>query len=306
VLVGVGIGAVLLVAVAVAFGFAVRAGAGPSAPPRVATSSPGFPSPPQDAVVLSRQAGSDVLALAVVPHGGRTLVQASVVGPDGAGVVDLSLEFVVPGLTTPGKPCGPGCYRASLPARPPVAVEVVSRGRVNARWHVALPRPWPPADASRTVAGAERAWRRLRSLSYTERIASDETHALTSRWTVEAPNRLTYRIVGGSEAVIVGRRRWDRTPGGRWQESSQYPVEQPTPLWSKVTDAHVLGTATVRGRPALRVSFFDPATPAWFTVDLERRTQRTLALTMITAAHFMHDVFGAFDATPAIRPPASG
>jgi hypothetical protein len=182
-------------------------------------------------------------------------------------------------------------------------VEVVSRGRVTARWHVALPRPWPRADASRTIAGAERAWRALRSLTYTERIASDETHELASTWTVQAPNRLTYRITGGPEAVIVGGRRWDRSPGGRWQESDQFPINQPTPPWSKVTDAHVLGTRTVRGRPALRVSFFDPATPAWFTVDIDRRTRRTLALTMITAAHFMHDAYRAFDATPAIRPP---
>lgn len=303
-LAGAVVGGALLVAFVLAH--VVRAGAGSGAPPRVATSSPDFPSPPLGAVVLSRQAGSNVLALAVLARGDQTLVQASVVGSEGAGVKGLSLEFLAPGARIAGAPCGPGCYRASLPVRTPAAVEVVSRGRVTARWHVALPRPWPGTDASRTIAGAERAWRALRSLTYTERIASDEAHALASAWTVQAPNRLTYRITRGPEAVIVGRRRWDRSPGGRWQESGQSPIEQPTPPWSKVTDAHVLGTRTVRGRRALRVSFFDPATPAWFTVDIDRRTQRTLALTMITAAHFMHDAYRAFDATPAIRPPEGG
>jgi hypothetical protein len=54
------------------------------------------------------------------------------------------------------------------------------------------------------------------------------------------------------------------------------------------------------------VSFFDPKTPAWFTVVLDRQTLRTLDLRMVTTAHFMHQVYGAFDATPAIRMPRRG
>jgi hypothetical protein len=70
-----------------------------------------------------------------------------------------------------------------------------------------------------------------------------------------------------------------------------------------VTDAHVLGPVTHDGRPAVRVSFFDPGSPAWFTLVLDRATQRTLDLRMVTNAHFMHDVFRAFDSTPPIVPP---
>jgi hypothetical protein len=51
------------------------------------------------------------------------------------------------------------------------------------------------------------------------------------------------------------------------------------------------------------ISFFDPGTPAWFTVSIDRQTSRTLQSMMITTAHFMHDVYGAFNATPAIAPP---
>jgi len=39
---------------------------------------------------------------------------------------------------------------------------------------------------------------------------------------------------------------------------------------------------------ARRFSFFAPAIPAWFTIDVDRRTWRTLQLEMIGAAHFMH------------------
>ena len=53
-----------------------------------------------------------------------------------------------------------------------------------------------------------------------------------------------------------------------------------------------------------RIAFFDPRILAWFTAAIDRRTFRTLDLRMIAAAHFMHDVYGPFDAPVRIeRPP---
>ena len=52
------------------------------------------------------------------------------------------------------------------------------------------------------------------------------------------------------------------------------------------------------------VSFFDPRTPAWFEVLLDRRTLRTFDLRMNTTAHFMHDTYGPFNARLAIEPPS--
>jgi hypothetical protein len=52
------------------------------------------------------------------------------------------------------------------------------------------------------------------------------------------------------------------------------------------------------------VSFFDPRTPAWFVAKIDRATGNTLALDMIAASHFMHDVYGPFDAPIQLRPPA--
>ena len=70
-----------------------------------------------------------------------------------------------------------------------------------------------------------------------------------------------------------------------------------------MTDAHVLGAVTFGGREAVRVSFFDPGSPAWFTLVLDRKTFRTLDSRMVTNAHFMHDVYRSFDSTPAIVAP---
>jgi hypothetical protein len=104
--------------------------------------------------------------------------------------------------------------------------------------------------------------------------------------------------------VIVGDKRWDRAPGSqKWVESPQTPVRQPTPVWVGTTDAHVLGVGTLSGRPVWWISFFDPGTPAWFEIAVDRSTYRTLESRMITTAHFMHDVYGRFNATPAIVPP---
>ena len=121
---------------------------------------------------------------------------------------------------------------------------------------------------------------------------------------MQAPNRLAYQVQRGPAGVIVGNRRWDRAASGkRWVSSPQLPVSQPVPFWISVRDAHVLGTPTVQGRRAWLVSFFDPGTPAWFTVALDRATLRTLELRMVTTAHFMHDVYASFNATAAVVPP---
>jgi hypothetical protein len=271
-----------------------------------ASSSSAFPAPPQGAVVFSRQLGSDVLALGVVPRKDMLLLQASVIDGQGKGVSGLDLAFVAAGRTAEVETCGAGCYRGALPATAvPSSVMVEIRGGPNAvRWRVALPTPWPPPDGTALVLRAGRVWRGLHSLSFHEHLASSPRYATTSTWRIEAPGRVAYTVVGGGAGVVIGSRRWDRTAGKTtWVGSPQTPLTQPLPAWGLVADAHVLGTMIVRGRPALRVSFFDPATPAWFDVVLDKRTLRTLDSRMVTTAHFMHDVYGAFDTTPPIVPP---
>jgi hypothetical protein len=240
--------------------------------------------------------GGDALALGVVPQSGHVRLQASVLGPQGAGVsgLDVSLN----GQRASG--CGPGCYRATVSGTP-ASVEVHVRAT---RWRVALPAVWPPRDASALLARAGRAWRSLHSLTFREHLASDSLHAVTSVWRIEAPGSVAYQVQGGWAGIVVGSRRWDRSPASkRWVPSPQSPLTQPVPAWVRVRDAHVLGTTVVGGRPAWRISFFDPSTPAWFTVAIDRQTFRTLDSRMTATAHFMHDVYGSFNATPAIRPP---
>ena len=266
----------------------------------------GFPSPPAGAVVYSREDGSNVLALGVVARTSRVLVQASVVSPQGNGVRNLRVSFTLDGAQTAATACGAGCYRATLASagRPSAITIGVRGGTATARWRVALPTQWPAPDASALMARAGRTWRALRSLTYDEHLASGPTQEVTSTWRIAAPDRLAYSILGGSKAVIIGDRRWDKAPGGHWIESPQLPLTQPLPFWASVTDAHVLGSGTLGGRPVWIVSFFDPRTPGWFEIELEKQTMRTLAMRMTATAHFMHDVYRSFDRPAGIRPPA--
>jgi len=269
------------------------------------TTSTGFPAPPPGATVFTHQDGGTVLALAVTPQGKQVGLQASVVGQDGS-TSGLGVSFASGGHAADATVCGPGCYRATLPsATPPRAIDVVVRGKgLDTRWHQPLPTTWPAPSGAALLRSADHVWRSLRSLAYVEHLASDPKHAITSTWRVNAPNRAAYQVVGGYGGIIIAGKRWDRPPGGRWLESVQSSqITQPVPFWTSFRNAHVVGSGTVAGPPVWLVSFFDPGTPAWFQVALDKRTSRTLKLQMMATAHFMHDTYSAFDSAPRITPP---
>jgi hypothetical protein len=303
-----------LVGAPVAAAFLLRPGSGAEtpvtpapipAPATAAPSGPRFPAPPDGAVVYSRQLGSDALALGVVPRRGSVLVQASVVGPQGRGVSDLAVTFVVQGATKAATACGAGCYRAKLATKGrPASVDLVLRGGQSTHWRVALPATWPPPNGAALLARAGAAWRSLRSLSFSESLASGPGHVALSRWRIQAPDRIAYQVKDGWAGIVIGDTRWDKGPGAkRWVSSPQTRLTQPIPGWVKVTDAHVLGSTTVRGRPAWRVSFYDQGTPGWFTVLVDETSLRIYQVRMTATAHFMRDDYGSFNTTPAIVPP---
>ena len=266
-----------------------------SALPTVPTA--GFPVPPKGGVLYARQMGGEALALGVVPQGGSVLAQASMLSGQGKGVDGLSVSL----NGRPAAGCGSGCYRTTLSGSPKsVTVHVRST-----TWNVPLPSPWPPRDGTAIVDRATAAWRALDSLTFNEHLASDAIHSTTSTWRIQSPNRVAYTITGnGADGIIVGDKRWDRTtPQSKWIESPQLALTQPVPPWTAVRDAHVLAEETFQGHPSWLVSFFDPGTPAWFTAVIEQKTYHTLQTEMITTAHFMHDVYGAFNTTPPITPP---
>jgi hypothetical protein len=251
-------------------------------------------------VVVAGRAGDLAVGASMTPRGERRVaVRATVIDVQGP-PSGLVVRLLTPSGAYRTAACGRGCYRATVPVaggRPRFSVAVASQREGQRIARVATATQWP--------APAERAWRRLRSLSSVSRIASGAVDTVTTQWRYNAPNRLAYRNEGGAEAILIGRRRWDRgAPGAPWQRSAQDPVRQPVPPWSRATAfAHVLGSQTVGGRKLLRLSFLDRSGPAWFTIWIDPATYRTRRVTMIAQAHFMREAYGAFDRTAAITAP---
>jgi hypothetical protein len=218
----------------------------------------------------------------------------TLLGPDGGGASGRRVTFRGGAASAPAKPCGAGCYAASLPGAPARIAVVVDGADVP----FDLPAHARPAAALvRRVADS---LRRARSLAIDERLASGPTHAIRARFEIAAPNRLTYRIRGGAEAVVIGARRWDRASAAEvWTESQQTPLRLPTPTWSSVRDARLVAT----DRRTATVTFLDPTIPASFTVRVDRRSFRPLEVRMVASAHFMRDRYSRYDAPLRIRPP---
>jgi hypothetical protein len=286
---------------------AAEAASGSSRSGGVTTS---FPGPPAGALVLGRENGDLAVGLAATPAGpGRLGLQASLIGQEGP-AEELTVGFRVRSTgsdaSVPGAACGAGCYGTTVAVDGrPQSVRVSLRGEDRPPGSVTFPLPeaWPPKPAGRLVQRADSAWRALSSVVLHERLSNGTGSTVNTVWQFAAPDRLAYRIAGGPSAVVIGGRRWDKEPGGRWLASAQTPLTQPVPTWEAISDAHVLGSGTLAGTPVWRVSFFDPQIHAWFELVVDKQTLRTLHLQMTAQAHFMQQRFGPFDRPLAIVPP---
>jgi hypothetical protein len=244
--------------------------------------------PPRGAVVVAGESGSRAVALAV----GQGLLTATVLTPGGNPDNGLHVSFRAGGHVVETKPCGAGCYTATAPRSPTVKVELGAGPPVTFR----IPARARPATA--IVERATRVFRNLRSLVYVESLRSAPTGGLLTTWSMQAPDRVTYKIKDGASAVVVGNRRWDRPNSSTaWSKSPQVPkLSVPDPTWGNLTvNAHVLGSARVDGRPVWVVSFVNPSVPAWFTAWIDQKSYRTLRLRMTAASHFMFHQYLEFN-----------
>jgi hypothetical protein len=213
-----------------------------------------------------------------------------VLNGDGIGVDGVAVQIV--GVRA--RDCGSGCYAVHVRPVPPAIDVVIGRRRFVFR----LPDTAP--SAARLVARATKRFRALRSVTYTERLASDPAHVINTTFTLERPNRLAYTIHGGASAIVIGPRRWDRQRGRRWIESQTTLLPQPTPVWNgRVANAHLIG----QNKRTIVVSFLNPSIPAWFHVDFDRATLLPRTVRMTAPAHFMFHRYVAYNRARRIRSP---
>jgi copper transport protein len=251
---------------------------------RVAIASAVEPKGPPP-VVQAGESGELAVALAVRPAG------AELVALDSGGRRVDGLTVTIAGAAASS--CGPGCYGAAGTFVGKVRVSV--DGRTLVFRYPARARP-----AGALIARATRAFRRLRSVDFVERLASSPRNKVVAEFTLERPDRLEYRIRGGADGIIIGPRRWDRARGGKWVPSPQDPTPQPEPIWAgHSTNAYLLETTPT----TYVVAFLKPTGPAWFTLRLDRRTLLPQSLRMTAPAHFMTHRYTRFNAAPRIHPP---
>jgi hypothetical protein len=251
--------------------------------------------PPPGGVVLGRESGRLGVIVSARPRGGRLALTATVLGPSGSGASGLRVAFRGGGRRAAARPCGSGCYSAALPGRPRHVVALVGDAAVPFTFPARAPSAGP------LVRRVARALRGARSLVIHERLASSPTRRVLTRFEIAAPNRLTYRIVGGSDAVVIGSRRWDRaSPREPWVESGQTPLDLPAVPWGRrARDARL-----VRHTPRLWiVTLLDPDIPSWFELRIDKQTFRPSEVRMIAASHFMRDRYSRYDKPLRIRPP---
>jgi hypothetical protein len=268
---------------------------------------------PPGAVVLAQEDEDLAVALALKPGAGGLLAVITVLGQDGAGAEGLTTSVSVRtadgrSTTSAAAQGALGTYQAVLAtrARPTGAtVSIDGPGSSDRPLRFALPATWPAKPATALMKKVDNAYAQLKTLVTHERLASDPTHVIDSVYRAISPSTLQITSSNGTQAIVIGDRRWDKQPGSGFKESAQSPpVKAIAPYWAGIVeDPTLLGSTTVRGRPAWIVSFAAPQIPAFFQIDVDKATDRTLVLEMTASAHFMHHSYGPFDSRLAIRPP---
>jgi copper transport protein len=189
--------------------------------------------------------------------------------------------------------CGKGCYTARVGN--PQSLTVTHGNRTLAFDLEDL------GNGTQLVKGVSKVVKSLRGFSFVERLSSG-TVTIVTNWQEAPPNKLRYRINTGAESVIIGSRRWDRQPGGKWVESAQTPLSLPAPAWypNRFTNARIV---TRKGNTVV-VTFLDAqGGPAWFRLTADKRTLRPIALRMYAPAHFMHHRYFGLGKPVRIVPP---
>ena len=258
-----------------------------AAPPTAVTLIEAPVLPPDGAFVDARTAGG--LAVGFALRGNTATV--TLVGPDGGAPTGVDVAINGP----PGRPCGPGCYSARVPGRSVVVrVDLISlRFQAPARL-----RP-----AGTVLRRAAQVFKALGSVVVDERLGRS-SRVQVLHVVYRAPDSSSSEIVGageptsiGKQMIVIGKRRWDRSPGGRWAVSSQPPIRVPAPNWSATSrNAYFTGKN--------EITFFDPRAFAWFRLQLEPHSARPVRLLMIAGGRVITDRFSRFNSPVVISPPS--
>jgi copper transport protein len=229
-----------------------------------------------------------------------TRARVTILAPSGAGL-PTALAVVGGHVALPCKGVRGACFAATVPRGPrplPVQVRLPGKPAVTAR--VQLP-PFDAPDGTSLFERATANFRALRSLRVLNVLESAPGHAVTTDFTVQAPDRIAYDVRGGAQARIIGTTRWDRRPGQDWVRSQTARSKVPDAFWAPGAEAIFIagGDRTTR-----QLTLVLPGGPTFFRLWVDRASNQVVRLRMITAAHFMREREYDQNRAPPVEPPA--
>jgi copper transport protein len=297
-----GLGVIVAVAVLVAFPLPPRQLSEADEAEAAAPCTPSCPLPTAapDELAVAGQAGPDIAAFWLRREGAELGGTMRLLNLDFK-PVDASVELAE-GV---GDDCGTGCWRLTdIPAGPEVSVAVEVG---DDRYRVAVPSQWQPdrtAAAERLLRRAQAAMRGLASLRLDESLTSGLGPGVDSRYRFVAPDRMAYRTSSGTTLIAIGKVSYDSIEGRPFEKGAfggtdgfrlpalfRWTVYGRTVRWLEA------------GRRYARLALFDPGTPVWFRLTVERQAKRVALERMVTGGHFMTRRYFGFDRPLRIVPP---
>jgi len=230
----------------------------------------------------------------------------------------VALATRVLGATVTGS-CGLGCTDERVGGSPSVlTVDVTDHGHLST---AVLPIRFQPGSdrIGRLLHRVEASELKLRTSVIHETPRSSPTVANLTTYELRAPDRFGYQVsVAGrpvGDTIIVGHREWSRSAGQqRWQAilyggggptfsaKSYFGWWMPYAAHPRLLDRYTVGSDQ-RADIATLGEVQGGLGPVWFRLRVDLTHGRLLQLRMITAGHFMTQVWGAANAPLRIKPP---
>ncbi|HEY8599042.1 MAG TPA: copper resistance protein CopC [Thermomicrobiales bacterium] len=289
--------------------------------------------PPARAVASASESGADNAAapattesVTIAGAAGTTLVDLTI-GPTGSGPAVLSVTLRDPGGATIDNatvtlrltpPDGGTPQDVPLTARGgrftglgdlarvgawQIVANVTPRGGAAAQATFAL--DLPTGGARTILARSDLAMNRLTSLSERQMIGAGGP-ATTTYYQWAAPDRLRLRSDAGSETIIIGTQRYDRTSGNwipsAWPDPGGYrwPIYEYARTAAEVT---LLRRETIEGVPCWVLSFLDTPSGGRMTLWIGEGDGLVRRQQMFAVGHYMESVFSDFNAPATITAP---
>ena len=229
-----------------------------------------------------------------------TRARVTILAPSGAGL-PTALATVGGHVALPCRGVQGVCFAATVPRGPrPLPVQVRLPGRAPVTATVQLP-PFGAPDGTGLFRRATANFRALRSLRVLNILESAPGHAVTTDFTVQAPDRVEFAVRGGAQARIIGTTRYDRQPGHDWVRSQAPRTRVPDAFWAPGAEAVYIAGGD---KAETQLTLVLPGAPTFFRLWVDRSTEQVVRLRMITAAHFMREREYDQNRAPPVEPPA--